>query len=96
MPSQAYVTLPVFRNWFMTVTAVLVGTANPRPWLPPDCEAICSLMPVTRPDASMSGPPELPSLMAASVWMPLEMIDVLGDCRLRLVAETMPAVSEKS
>jgi hypothetical protein len=34
--------------------------------------------------------------MAASVWMPLEMIDVLGDCRLRLVAETMPAVSEKS
>ena len=73
-----------------------MGTAKPRPWLPPDCEAICSLMPITLPDESISGPPELPSLMAASVWMPFEIVEPFGDCRLRSVAETMPEVREKS
>jgi hypothetical protein len=53
-------------------------------------------MPITLPAESISGPPELPSLMAASVWMPFEMVAPLGDCRLRSVAETTPAVSEKS
>ena len=73
-----------------------MGTAKPRPWLPPDWEAICSLMPMTLPEESMSGPPELPSLMAASVWMPSGITEPLGDCRLRLVADTMPEVTEKS
>ena len=53
-------------------------------------------MPITLPEESMSGPPELPSLMAASVWMPSAMTEPLGDWRLRLVAETMPEVTEKS
>ena len=35
--------------------------------LPP--VAICELMPITRPAASSSGPPELPGLIAASVWI---------------------------
>ena len=53
--------------------AVLMGTANPRPSLPPPDEAICSLMPMTLPGLSISGPPELPWLIAASVWIPLGM-----------------------
>ena len=80
----------------ITLAAVSIGTAKPRPWLPPDWEAICSLMPITLPEESISGPPELPSLIAASVWMPLGITEPLGDCRLRLVAETMPEVTEKS
>ena len=76
--------------------AVLIGTAKPRPSLPPLCEAICSLMPMTLPWLSISGPPELPWLMAASVWMPLGMVWPLAACRLRPVAETMPEVMEKS
>ena len=40
--------------------------ANPMPLLP---EAMAVLMPTTFPAASSSGPPELPGLMAASVWM---------------------------
>ncbi len=73
-----------------------MGTANPRPWLPPVSVAICSLMPITRPSASISGPPELPGLMAASVWMPLGIRWPLGACRVRPTAETMPDVMEKS
>ena len=30
---------------------------------------ICALMPITRPRASNSGPPELPRLIGASVWI---------------------------
>ena len=33
------------------------------------CEKIAELMPTTRPFMSTSGPPELPGLIAASVWM---------------------------
>ena len=76
--------------------AVLIGTAKPRPSLPPPEEAICSLMPMTLPDVSMSGPPELPWLMAASVWMPLGIVWPFGACRLLPVADTMPEVMEKS
>ncbi len=42
----------------------------------------------------MSGPPELPGLMAASVWMPSLMVAPLGDCRSRPVADTTPNDSE--
>jgi hypothetical protein len=30
----------------MTWTAVSIGAANPMPSLPPDCESICSLVPI--------------------------------------------------
>ncbi len=36
---------------------------------PPDCEKIVLLMPIRFPEASISAPPELPGLIAASVWM---------------------------
>ena len=45
------------------------GMAKPMPILPPDCEKICELMPITLPFMSNIGPPELPWLIEASVWM---------------------------
>ena len=54
----------------MICLAVSIGTAKPMPTLPllplPPV-AICELMPMTLPVASMSGPPELPGLIGASV-----------------------------
>jgi len=46
--------------------ALDTGTANP---IPSACIAVAVLMPTTRPVSSRSGPPELPGLIAASVWM---------------------------
>ena len=37
----------------------------------PGARAIAELTPITRPAASTSGPPELPGLIAASVWIAL-------------------------
>ena len=48
---------------------VLVGTAKPMPTDAPEGEMIAELTPTTRPSRSKSGPPELPRLIAASVWM---------------------------
>ena len=47
-----------------------MGMAKPMPelWSAP-FEAIMVLMPMTSPRELSSGPPELPGLMAASVWM---------------------------
>ncbi len=39
------------------------------PMLPPEREKIAELMPISRPLRSTSAPPELPGLIAASVWM---------------------------
>ena len=50
-------------------TAVFDGTAKPIPIEPPDGEMIAVLTPITSPLRLNSGPPELPRLMAASVWM---------------------------
>ena len=50
----------------MTKRAVFTGTAKQIPCAP----AITAvLMPITRPRESTSGPPELPGLSAASVWI---------------------------
>src|SRR5206468_2544007 len=55
-----------------------IGMAKPRPMLPPweepaespaDSVAMALLTPITAPPESSSGPPELPGLIAASVWM---------------------------
>jgi hypothetical protein len=48
---------------------MLAGMAKPMPCEPPEREKIAVLMPTSRPDRSTSAPPELPGLMAASVWM---------------------------
>ena len=46
-----------------------MGIAKPSPSLPPPREMIDALMPMTSPDALTSGPPELPGLIDASVWI---------------------------
>ena len=45
------------------------GMAKPRPWLPPDWLTMKVLIPTRTPSAFTSGPPLLPGLMGASVWM---------------------------
>jgi hypothetical protein len=62
-------TRPVFLICSNTVRTMLLGAAKPSPSLPPDCDRIRVLMPTSRPSMSTSGPPLLPGLMEASVWM---------------------------
>ena len=69
--------------------AMLIGIAKPIPWA---FEATAVLMPMTAPVASTSGPPLLPGLIAASVWIRL-LIEPVSVSMLRPVAETMPAVT---
>ncbi|GJD81426.1 hypothetical protein NBEOAGPD_4674 [Methylobacterium gregans] len=68
-PSQPRRTSPNSRSWSMTGLAEAEGTAKPMPTEPPVGERIAVLMPMTSPFMLNSGPPELPLLMAASVWM---------------------------
>ena len=49
----------------MIEAAVSIGIAKPMPWA---VDAVAELMPMTWPRPSRSGPPLLPSLIAASVW----------------------------
>ena len=49
--------------------------------------ATAVFMPMTWPDVSMSGPPELPGLMAASVWIMF--------CRFSVAVPSPPAVTER-
>ncbi len=46
-----------------------MGIAKPSPSLPPLREKIEELTPMTSPSAFTSGPPELPGLIEASVWI---------------------------
>ena len=75
---------------------VLDGIAKPMPSLPPDSLLICVLTPTTSPAAFRSGPPELPWLMAASVWIEFEMVKLFGDVISRLSALTIPLVAVPS
>ena len=68
-PSQPRRVSPNWRSWSMTASAEFDGTAKPMPIEPPDGEMIAVLTPITSPLRLNSGPPELPRLMAASVWM---------------------------
>ena len=81
----------------MTALAVSIGTAKPTPTLPPEpAVAIWELIPITRPAASISGPPELPGLIAASVWITLSIEKPLGAVIRRCLADTTPVVSVRS
>jgi hypothetical protein len=62
-------TVPVDRNCSKMFLTMLLGAANPMPSLPPEREKIKVLIPTTRPLASTKGPPLLPGLIGASVWM---------------------------
>jgi len=62
----------------------------------PDGLKMAVVMPIRRPAESSSGPPELPGLMAASVWIRWSMITPLSACSERSSAEMMPVVSVQS
>ncbi len=66
MPRKPRTTFPFSRSWGRIVLSVLIGIAKPMFWAG---RKIAVLMPTTSPLTFRSGPPELPKLMAASVWM---------------------------
>ena len=84
---------PAASNFSCSYFASFTGTAKPTPLLPPDAVAIAVLIPMTLFDASMSGPPELPGLIAASVWMrPVSVRFVIFSWRFKPLI--MPEVTE--
>ena len=90
-PSAGRRTRPSVTRSLSTAFAVLIGMAKPMPALCPTLEAIMVLMPITSPCKFSSGPPELPGLMAASVWMASSMSMPSGSCTGRIEL-TMPRV----
>ena len=83
----------------MICLAVSIGTAKPMPtlpWLPLPPVAIWELMPITLPVASMSGPPELPGLIGASVCSTSSISKLLGAWIVRWTAEMTPVVRVRS
>ena len=73
---------------------ISIGIANPMPAFDPDGEMIAVLTPTTRPLESSRGPPELPGLTAASVWMTSEISWPALVGRRRLRALITPVVSD--
>ena len=72
IPMNARSTRPSRISCAITVLTVFDGIAKPTPTLPLTAESpvsICELTPITWPRPFSSGPPELPWLIAASVWM---------------------------
>jgi hypothetical protein len=63
------VTEPLSLSCATTVFTVSDGIANAMPIEPPDGEKIAVLTPMTLPSTSKVGPPELPLLTGASIWM---------------------------
>ena len=83
----------------MICLAVSIGTAKPMPtlpWLPLPPVAIWELMPITFPVASMSGPPEFPGLIGASVCSTSSISKLLGAWIVRWTAEMTPVVRVRS
>src|ERR1035438_2153401 len=78
---------------------VLLGIANPTPLEPPvpvaelEPETIWELTPMTPPEESIRGPPELPGFNAASVWITCAIVAPSGALICRFTAETTPVVS---
>ena len=65
-PSQPRTTRPCCSSCGRISFAIWLGTANPIVFA---CGLIAVLIPTTSPARLSSGPPELPGLIAASVWM---------------------------
>ena len=75
---------------------VFEGIAKPTPTFAPVSPAICALTPITWPSELSSGPPELPWLIAASVWIESLIVKLFGACICRWSALTMPLVTVSS
>mmetsp|Transcript_11136 Transcript_11136/g.23777 ORF Transcript_11136/g.23777 Transcript_11136/m.23777 type:complete len:255 (+) Transcript_11136:35-799(+) len=96
MPMVGFTTRPKRMIWLTTRRTVSTGMANPMPTLPPvrpPGEMMAVLTPTSLPRESRSGPPELPGLMAASVWMQFLIARPLAATTSRPSAETTPCVS---
>ena len=71
-----------------------IGNANPTPANAPLGDAIAVFTPMSEPLLSSNGPPELPGLMAASVWMTPAMGRPVAALAIsRPTPETTPVVS---
>ena len=68
-PIQPRRVWPNSRSCATTLDAISEGTEKPMPIEPPVGEMIAVFTPMTSPARLNSGPPELPRLIAASVWM---------------------------
>ncbi len=79
-----------------TRLTVSTGMAKPTPAFEPDGEMIAVVTPMTRPAESSSGPPELPGLIAASVWMTSAISRPVLVGKRRFSALMMPLVSDWS
>ena len=97
MPASGRRTRPSRINCGTMRAIVLTGMAKPTPALSPVLLAMAVFMPIIRAWLSRSGPPELPGLIAASIWM-IDFSDRperrLGSDRFRLAM--MPVVSVRS
>ena len=71
--------------------AMLIGMAKP---IPSAVWATAVLIPMTLPSESSKPPPELPGLIAASVWMRLRMTVPSWTWIVRPNAEMIPDVTE--
>ena len=67
-----------------------IGIAKPIPWAPP---MIAVATPIMSPSTLTSGPPELPGLIEASVWMKSVYVRSFSPRTLRPRADTTPAVT---
>ena len=67
-----------------------IGIAKPIPWAPP---MIAVATPIMSPSTLTRGPPELPGLMEASVWMKSVYVRSFSPRTLRPRADTTPAVT---
>ena len=70
---------------------MLIGMAKP---IPSAVWATAVLIPMTLPAESRSAPPELPGLIAASVWMRFRRTVPSWTVMVRPKAERIPAVTE--
>ena len=97
-PSHGCATWPCAFSSGITVLAMSIGIAKPTPTFPLTSELLgsCALMPITAPERSISGPPELPWLIAASVCSALLIAKSFGAEIWRWIAEMTPAVSVRS
>ena len=69
MPRPAHLTRPNSMSWGTSRWTVATGTAKPTPALEPLVLKMAVVTPMSRPWESSSGPPELPGLIEASVWI---------------------------
>jgi hypothetical protein len=69
MPDPRRRTLPLRCRSRATRRARSIGMAKPSPTLPPLPEMMDEFTPITSPSAFTSGPPLLPGLIDASVWI---------------------------